>query len=143
MLAGRCGVQSVFHESRRAARAAQKYPAYEFDPDQALRHRRFLQPLQSYFNPLAAMAGKVTIAEAEEIVDAGELDPDQIHTPGIFVQHVLHRMNLIRIKLSGIDDFFSLCNRHFACHCSERIEISRRLSEHQVAQRIGFPSLYA
>ncbi|MBO3650532.1 MULTISPECIES: CoA transferase subunit A [Bacillus amyloliquefaciens group] len=42
------------------------------------------------FNPLAAMAGKVTIAEAEEIVDAGELDPDQIHTPGIFVQHVLH-----------------------------------------------------
>lgn len=41
------------------------------------------------FNPLAAMAGKVTIAEAEEIVDAGELDPDQIHTPGIFVQHVL------------------------------------------------------
>ncbi|MHC6143632.1 CoA transferase subunit A, partial [Bacillus velezensis] len=42
------------------------------------------------FNPLAAMAGKVTIAEAEEIVDAGELDPDQIHTPGIFVAHVLH-----------------------------------------------------
>ncbi|QEK98544.1 CoA transferase subunit A [Bacillus amyloliquefaciens] len=41
------------------------------------------------FNPLAAMAGKVTIAEAEEIVDVGELDPDQIHTPGIFVQHVL------------------------------------------------------
>ncbi len=41
------------------------------------------------FNPLAAMAGKVTIAEAEEIVDAGELEPDQIHTPGIFVQHVL------------------------------------------------------
>lgn len=41
------------------------------------------------FNPLAAMAGKVTIAEAEEIVDIGELDPDHIHTPGIFVQHVL------------------------------------------------------
>lgn len=46
------------------------------------------------FNPLAAMAGKVTIAEAEEIVEAGELDPDHIHTPGIFVQHVLKSTNL-------------------------------------------------
>ena len=42
------------------------------------------------FNPIMAMAGKVTIAEAEEIVQAGELDPDEIHTPGIFVQRVLH-----------------------------------------------------
>jgi 3-oxoacid CoA-transferase subunit A len=41
------------------------------------------------FNPLAAMAGAVTIAEVEELVDAGELDPDQIHTPGIFVQRIL------------------------------------------------------
>jgi 3-oxoacid CoA-transferase subunit A len=41
------------------------------------------------FNPLAAMAGKVTIAEVEELVDVGELDPDHIHTPGVFVQWVL------------------------------------------------------
>ena len=41
------------------------------------------------FNPPAAMAGKVTIAEVEEIVEVGELDPDHIHTPGIFVQRVL------------------------------------------------------
>ena len=41
------------------------------------------------FNPLAAMSGKVTIAEVEEIVEVGELDPDHIHTPGIFVQRVL------------------------------------------------------
>jgi 3-oxoacid CoA-transferase subunit A len=40
------------------------------------------------FNPLAAMAGKVTIAEVEEIVGVGELNPDHIHTPGIYVQHV-------------------------------------------------------
>ncbi|MGD6818351.1 CoA transferase subunit A [Metabacillus sp. 84] len=40
------------------------------------------------FNPVAAMAGKVTIAEAEEIVEIGELNPDEIHTPGIYVQHV-------------------------------------------------------
>lgn len=41
------------------------------------------------FNPLAAMAGMVTIAEVEELVEIGELDPDQIHTPGIFVQRIL------------------------------------------------------
>ena len=41
------------------------------------------------FNPMMATAGKVTIAEVEEFVPAGELDPDEIHTPGIFVQRVI------------------------------------------------------
>ena len=41
------------------------------------------------FNPLAAMAGRVTIAEVEELLEPGELDPDQIHLPGIYVQRVL------------------------------------------------------
>ncbi|MEC8378934.1 MAG: CoA transferase subunit A [Myxococcota bacterium] len=45
------------------------------------------------FNPMMAMAAKVTIAEVEELVDAGELDPDQIHTPGIFVQRIIHGSN--------------------------------------------------
>ena len=40
------------------------------------------------FNPLMAMAGKITVAEVEELVSAGELDPNQIHTPGIFVQRI-------------------------------------------------------
>ena len=40
------------------------------------------------FNPPMAMAGKITIAEVEELVQPGELDPNQIHTPGIFVQRV-------------------------------------------------------
>ncbi len=40
------------------------------------------------FNPVMAMAGKVTIAEVEELVDNGELDPNQVHTPGIFVQRI-------------------------------------------------------
>ncbi|MEX2484702.1 MAG: CoA transferase subunit A [Brumimicrobium sp.] len=40
------------------------------------------------FNPLMAMAGKTTIAEVEELVPAGELDPNEIHTPGIFVQRI-------------------------------------------------------
>ena len=40
------------------------------------------------FNPLMAMAGKITVAEVEQLVPAGELDPNQIHTPGIFVQRI-------------------------------------------------------
>ena len=41
------------------------------------------------FNPLCAMAGRVTIAEVEELVEPGELDPDAIHLPGIYVQRVV------------------------------------------------------
>jgi 3-oxoacid CoA-transferase subunit A len=40
------------------------------------------------FNPMMAMAGKITIAEVEELVPAGELNPNEIHTPGIFVQRI-------------------------------------------------------
>ncbi|MDP5227803.1 MULTISPECIES: CoA transferase subunit A [Arthrobacter] len=42
------------------------------------------------FNPLCAMAGRITIAEVEELVEPGELDPEHIHVPGIFVQRVVH-----------------------------------------------------
>lgn len=41
------------------------------------------------FNPLAAMSGRITIAEVEEVVDPNELTPGQIHTPGIFVQRIV------------------------------------------------------
>lgn len=41
------------------------------------------------FNPMIATAGKITVAEVEELVEVGELDPDQIHTPGVFVQRIL------------------------------------------------------
>jgi 3-oxoacid CoA-transferase subunit A len=41
------------------------------------------------FNPLAAMAGKITIVEVEELVGVGDLDPDHIHLPGVFVQRIL------------------------------------------------------
>lgn len=40
------------------------------------------------FNPIMASAGKITIAEVEELVPAGTLDPNQIHTPGVYVQHI-------------------------------------------------------
>jgi 3-oxoacid CoA-transferase subunit A len=45
------------------------------------------------FNPLMAMAGKITIAEVEELVPSGSLDPDQVHTPGIYVHRVFKGAN--------------------------------------------------
>lgn len=45
------------------------------------------------FNPLMAMAGKITIAEVEELVEAGELNPDEIHTPGIYVHRIFQGQN--------------------------------------------------
>ena len=48
------------------------------------------------FNPMMATAGKVTVAEVEELVEPGEIDPDHIITPGIFVQRIVHVPNAIK-----------------------------------------------
>lgn len=45
------------------------------------------------FNPIMATAGKVTVAEVEELVEIGQLDPDEIHTPGIYVQRIFQGDN--------------------------------------------------
>ena len=45
------------------------------------------------FNPIFATAGKITIAEVEELVDIGEIDPDHVHTPGVFVQRIFQGQN--------------------------------------------------
>src|SRR3954469_5951953 len=45
------------------------------------------------FNPMMAMAGKITIAEVEELVPAGELNPDHIHTPGIYIHRIFKGVN--------------------------------------------------
>jgi 3-oxoacid CoA-transferase subunit A len=50
------------------------------------------------FNPMMATAGKVTVAEVEEIVPVGELDPDKIHTPGIFVDRIIQSVFEKRIE---------------------------------------------
>ena len=50
-----------------------------------LRYRRAARN----FNPVAAMCGRITIAEVEELVEPGELQPDDIHTPGVFVHRVV------------------------------------------------------
>jgi 3-oxoacid CoA-transferase subunit A len=48
------------------------------------------------FNPVVAMAGKITIAEVEELVPVGALDPDQIHLPGIYVKRIFQGKNYIK-----------------------------------------------
>lgn len=66
-------------------------------PDFALVHARrgdrhgnlVFHAAAANFNPLCAMAGRITIAEVEELVEPGELDPEHIHLPGIFVQRVV------------------------------------------------------
>jgi 3-oxoacid CoA-transferase subunit A len=63
--------------------------AWKADLDGNLIYRRTARN----FNPNAAMCGKVTVAEAEIIVKPGELDPDEIHTPGIFVHRIVHNPN--------------------------------------------------
>ncbi len=45
------------------------------------------------FNPAMAMAGKITIAEVEHLVEPGELDPNEIHTPGVFIQRIFEGVN--------------------------------------------------
>lgn len=45
------------------------------------------------FNPMVATAGKVTVVEVEELVEIGELEPDQIHTPGVYVQRIFQGKN--------------------------------------------------
>ena len=42
------------------------------------------------FNPLAAMAGRITIAQVEKLVEPGEIDPATVHLPGVFVQRIVH-----------------------------------------------------
>ncbi len=69
---------------------------YAFEPDFAIvkawkgdKHGNLIyKDTARNFNPLVAMAGKITIAEVEELLEPGELDPNQIHTPGIFVNRI-------------------------------------------------------
>ncbi len=60
--------------------------AWKGDLDGNLIYRRTARN----FNPNVATCGKVTVAEVEEVVEPGELDPDEVHTPGIFVHRLVH-----------------------------------------------------
>ncbi|PSH62881.1 succinyl-CoA--3-ketoacid-CoA transferase [Phyllobacterium sophorae] len=48
------------------------------------------------FNPIMATAAKITVAEVEHLVDAGKIDPDHVHTPGIFVKRIVHVPNPVK-----------------------------------------------
>ncbi len=68
--------------------------AWRADPSGNLVYRRTARN----FNPLAATCGAVTVAEVEELVPLGSLDPDHIHTPGIFVQRIVVTTSEKRIE---------------------------------------------
>jgi 3-oxoacid CoA-transferase subunit A len=63
--------------------------AYKGDTEGNLVYRKTARN----FNPMMAAAGKVTVAEVEHLVAAGDIDPDAIHTPGIFVHRIVHTPN--------------------------------------------------
>src|SRR5436309_11709632 len=63
--------------------------AWKGDREGNLGHRKTARN----FNPVMATAGKVTVAEIEQLVEPGEIEPDEIHTPGIFVQRIVHYPN--------------------------------------------------
>lgn len=69
------------------------YPKADFALVKAWKADRFgnliFRKTAANFNPMIATAGKITVAEVEEIVEPGELDPNAIHTPGIYVQRVI------------------------------------------------------
>jgi 3-oxoacid CoA-transferase subunit A len=67
--------------------------AYKGDTEGNLIYRKTARN----FNPMMASAGKVTVAEVEHLVAAGDIDPDAIHTPGIFVQRVVHAPNAAKL----------------------------------------------
>lgn len=60
--------------------------AYKGDTEGNLVYRKTARN----FNPMMAAAGKITVAQVEHLVEAGEIEPDAIHTPGIFVQRIVH-----------------------------------------------------
>ena len=81
------GAKYVMERSLRADVALVK--AWKADRSGNLIYRKTAQNL----NPVCAMSGKITVAEVEEIVEVGQLDPDQIHTPSVYVQRVVLNAN--------------------------------------------------
>jgi 3-oxoacid CoA-transferase subunit A len=66
--------------------------AYKGDTEGNLVYRKTARN----FNPMMATAGKVTVAQVEYLLKAGEIDPNAIHTPGIFVQRIVHTPNIAK-----------------------------------------------
>ena len=106
--AGGCGIPAFFTKTGVGTLVAEGKDIREFDGEKYVLERSLISDVSLVkawkadrsgnlvyrytarnFNPVVAMAGKVTVAEVEEIVENGELDPDQIHTPGIYVTRLV------------------------------------------------------
>ena len=83
--AGGAGIPGFYTKTGVGTVIAEGKEHKEFDEEGNLAYRKTARN----FNPMMATAGKVTIAEVEELVPTGSIDPDHIHTPGIFVQRIL------------------------------------------------------
>lgn len=86
-------VRSFEHGGRKREFVLEESITADFSLVHALRGDRFgnlvFNKSARNFNPIAAMAGRICIAEVEELVEPGELDPDSIHLPGVYVQRVV------------------------------------------------------
>jgi 3-oxoacid CoA-transferase subunit A len=109
MRAGGAGIPAFFTKTGFGTVVAEGKPVMEFDGQKYIMERSLKADVALVkawkgdkagnliyrmtarnFNPMVASAGRTTIAEVEHLVEVGELDPDQIHTPGIFVQRIIH-----------------------------------------------------
>jgi 3-oxoacid CoA-transferase subunit A len=106
--AGGCGIPAFFTKTGYGTLVAEGKETREFDGEMYVMERSLVADVSLVkawkadragnlvyrltarnFNPNVAMAGRVTVAEVEEIVETGSLDPDSIHTPGIYVQRLV------------------------------------------------------
>ena len=106
--AGGAGIPAFYTKTGYGTIVAEGKPVAEFDGQKYIQERSLKADLSLVkawkgdkagnliyrmtarnFNPMVATAGKVTVAEVEQLVDVGELDPDLIHTPGIFVSRII------------------------------------------------------
>ena len=108
MRAGGCGIPAFYTKTGVGTLVAEGKEEKEFDGEKYIMERAIISDISLVkawkadksgnliyrytarnFNPVVAMAGKITVAEVEEIVENGELDPDEIHTPGIYVHRLV------------------------------------------------------
>jgi 3-oxoacid CoA-transferase subunit A len=106
--AGGCGIPAFYTKTGVGTLVAEGKEEKEFDGEKYIMERSIVSDISLVkawkadksgnlvyrytarnFNPVVAMAGKITVAEVEEIVENGQLDPDQIHTPGIYVHRLV------------------------------------------------------
>ena len=106
--AGGCGIPAFYTKTGVGTLVAEGKEEKEFDGERYIMERAIVSDISLVkawkadksgnliyrytarnFNPMVAMAGRITVAEVEEIVENGELDPDSIHTPGIYVHRLV------------------------------------------------------